>query len=79
MAIFPLRDLDTGCVILDGAPVHIGDNVLLAPNVHIYTAAINSRQRAALVQWAEAVRIGDRVWIGGNATICPGITSAMTR
>ena len=27
-----------GCVILDCAPVTIGDNVMLAPNVNIYTA-----------------------------------------
>lgn len=29
---------NTGCVILDGAPVVIGGSILLAPNVHIYAA-----------------------------------------
>ncbi len=26
------------------------------------------------VEWAEPVTIGDSVWIGGNATILPGVT-----
>lgn len=66
---------NAGCVILDGAPVHIGNSVLLAPNVHIYTAthAIDPTERASLIQWAKPVHIGNKVWIGGNATICPGV------
>jgi Acetyltransferase (isoleucine patch superfamily) len=67
---------NTGCVILDCAPVHMGDNVLLAPNVQIYTAthALDPDERAALGEWAKSVRIGNNVWIGGNATICPGVS-----
>lgn len=67
---------NTGCVILDGAPVKIGEHVLLAPNVHIYTAthAINPDERSALIQWTEPVCIGNKVWVGGNSTICPGVT-----
>lgn len=67
---------NTGCVILDSAPVHIGNHVMLAPNVQIYTAthALDPDERAALVEWAKPVRIGDKVWIGGNATICPGVS-----
>ncbi len=26
------------CVMLDVCPIHVGDNVMLAPGVHIYTA-----------------------------------------
>lgn len=66
---------NTGCVILDCAPVHIGENVLLAPHVHIYTAThpISPSERAAQVEWAKPVHIGDTAWIGGNAVLCPGI------
>lgn len=66
---------NTGCVILDCAPVHIGDSVLLAPGVHIYTAthSLEPNERADAVEWAEPVHIGNKVWIGGHATVCPGV------
>lgn len=28
---------NTGCIMFDGAPLVIDGNILLAPNVHIYT------------------------------------------
>lgn len=62
--------------ILDEAKVSIGDNVFIGPNVNIYTAChpIEAEPRNTRVQWAEAVTIGNNVWIGGNATILPGVT-----
>lgn len=62
--------------ILDEAKVSIGDNVFIGPNVNIYTAChpIESEPRNTRVQWAEPVTIGNNVWIGGNATILPGVT-----
>lgn len=67
---------NTGCVILDPGPVYIGDHVMLAPGVHIYTAAhaMDPDERAALVEFAKPVRIGDKVWIGGQAVVCPGVS-----
>lgn len=66
---------NTGCVILDVAPVTIGDDVMLAPHVQIYAAthAMDPDERAALVEFGKPVWIGNKVWIGGNATICPGV------
>ena len=65
-----------GCGILDCAPVTIGDNVMLAPNVNIYTAGhpLDVEQRNAGVEYAYPVTIGNNVWIGGNVTIVPGVT-----
>jgi maltose O-acetyltransferase len=65
----------SGCVILDCNKVQIGDNVLLAPNVHIYTAAhpIDPMERLSGKEYAKSVEIGDNVWIGGGAIICPGV------
>ncbi|MDO4319544.1 MAG: sugar O-acetyltransferase [Bacteroidales bacterium] len=62
--------------VLDEAPVTIGDNVFIGPNVSIYTAChpLDAVRRDKNIQWAEAVTIGDSVWIGGGATILPGVT-----
>ncbi len=66
---------NTGCIILDAAPVTIGDHVLLGPNVQIYTAthALDPDERAALVESAVPITIGNKVWIGGGAILCPGV------
>jgi maltose O-acetyltransferase len=63
------------CVILDVAPVTIGNHVLFGPGVHIYTAMhpIDAAQRRSGVEWGEPVTIGDDVWIGGGAILCPGV------
>ena len=62
--------------ILDEATVTFGDNCLVGPNVSIYTAChpLDAQQRATMVEWAEPVTIGNNVWIGGSATIVPGVT-----
>ncbi len=62
--------------ILDEAEVRIGDNVFIGPNVSIYTAChpLNPDERNTGVEWAEPVTIGNSVWIGGGATIVPGVT-----
>ena len=64
------------CVILDPAPVDIGDRVLLGPNVQIYTAShpMDAALRSAGQEFALPVRIGEDVWIGGAAVICPGVS-----
>ncbi len=61
--------------ILDEAPVTIGTNVFIGPNVSIYTAChpLEAEARNTGVEWAEPVTIGNNVWIGGNATILPGV------
>ena len=64
------------CVLLDAAPISIGDDVLLAPGVHIYTSdhPKDTEARRQGVCVARPVRIGDGVWIGGGAKILPGVT-----
>ena len=63
------------CTILDVAKVKIGDNCMLAPNVAIYTAGhpLHPDTRNTLYEYGIEVTIGDNVWIGGNAVICPGV------
>ena len=63
------------CTILDVAKVKIGDNCLLAPNVAIYTAGhpVYPSTRNSAYEYGKEVTIGDNVWIGGSAVICPGV------
>lgn len=67
--------INFGCTILDGGGVYIGKGTLIAPGVHIYTAEhpVNADERDV---WENCrpVRIGERCWIGGHSTICPGVT-----
>ncbi|MCP9198608.1 sugar O-acetyltransferase [Gramella sp. GC03-9] len=63
------------CTILDCAKVKIGDNVMLAPNVSIFTAGhpIDAEMRNTGLEYAIPVSIGNNVWIGGNSVINPGV------
>ncbi|MCI8492657.1 MULTISPECIES: sugar O-acetyltransferase [Anaerotruncus] len=62
--------------VLDCAHVTIGDNVMLGPNVSIYTAThpLDARERASGLEMARPITIGNDVWIGGNTVINPGVT-----
>lgn len=68
--------INYNCVILDVCPVKIGDNTLIGPGTHIYTAchSLDPILRANYVEFGKPVTIGNNVWIGGNVTILPGIT-----
>ena len=64
------------CVILDVCEVRIGQNCMLAPGVHIYTAThpLLPDERNSGKEYGKPVTIGDNVWIGGRAVINPGVT-----
>lgn len=64
------------CIILDVAPVHIGNRVLCGPKVQILTAthSLNSHERYNLgTELGKPVTIGNEVWIGAGTIICPGV------
>lgn len=63
-------------VILDVAEVRIGDNCMIAPQVAIYTAThpIDPELRNSGRELGKPVTIGNNCWIGGHATINPGVT-----
>ena len=62
--------------VLDEAPVKIGDDCFIGPNVSIYTACHSTdvEQRNSRREWALPVTIGNNVWIGGSVVILPGVT-----
>lgn len=63
------------CVVLDVCRVTIGNYSMFGPAVQIYTAthpfdaALRRRE-----EFGKPVVIGDDVWVGGGAIICPGVT-----
>ncbi|MDQ0254781.1 maltose O-acetyltransferase [Evansella vedderi] len=63
------------CVILDVCEVRFGDNCMLAPSVHIYTAThpLDPVERNSGKEYAKPIIFGNNVWIGGSAVINPGI------
>ena len=65
-----------GVVMLDCAAIRIGENVMLAPNVQIYTAhhPLDVATRVSGAELASPITIGDNVWIGGGAIVLPGVT-----
>lgn len=64
------------CTILDVCEVRFGDNCMLAPGVHIYTAThpLHPAERNSGREYAKPITIGNNVWIGGSAVINPGVT-----
>lgn len=62
--------------ILDIAPVKIGHNVMIGPNVDVYTVnhPLTAVGREKYLAQASPVIIGNDVWIGGKVTIMPGVT-----
>ena len=64
------------CTILDNAPVTIGNDVMFAPNVSLYTVGhpIDSELRLAGWEQARPITIGNNVWLGGNVIVLGGVT-----
>lgn len=62
--------------ILDCAPVTIGDNVFMAPNVLLTTAGhpVEVAPRIAGWEFARPITIGDNVWLGAGVLVMPGVT-----
>ena len=61
---------------LDVAPITIGEDCLLGPNVQLLTPThpIDPRPRRDKLEAARPITIGDNVWLGGGVIVCPGVT-----
>ena len=68
--------INHNCVILDCAKVSFGDNVLIGPNCCFAAAGhpTDAEQRAALLEYAHPIKVGNNVWFGAGVTVLPGIT-----
>lgn len=63
------------CILLDAAPITIGDHVLFGPRVGLYSAnhALDAAERAAGGCYARPITIGNGVWVGAGVHINPGV------
>jgi maltose O-acetyltransferase len=75
--------INTNCVFQDNNLISIGDNCLIGPGVHIYTASHpvmpeertdTSGDQQLYKTFTKPVTIGNNVWIGGQTVILPGVT-----
>ncbi len=66
--------INMGCKFQDQGGIYIGDGVLIGHNVVLATLnhAKSPADRSSMIP--APIHIGDRVWIGSNATILPGVT-----
>jgi maltose O-acetyltransferase len=65
-----------GLVALDVAPITIGDDVQLGPNVQLLTPLHPVEPGPRRDKWeaAKPITIGDNVWLGGGVIVLPGVT-----
>lgn len=72
-------------ICLDCAPVKIGKNVFMGPNVSLLTPVhplmyqdrnVYTREDGTITdkEYARPIVIGDNCWIAGNVTVCGGVT-----
>lgn len=63
-------------ILLDVAPITIGDNVMLGPRVSLLTPAhpLDADVRNSGLEYAKPITIGDNVWFGGGCIVLPGVT-----
>ncbi|MBD8059271.1 sugar O-acetyltransferase [Cellulomonas sp. JH27-2] len=74
--IGPRTFINFGLVLLDVAPVHIGADCMIGPNVQLLTPIhpVEPEPRRAKLESARPITIGDNVWLGGGVIVCPGVT-----
>lgn len=65
-----------GLIMLDVAPITIGDDVFVGPNVQLLTAThpVAPGPRRAKIEGGKPIVIEDNVWLGGGVIVLPGVT-----
>ncbi|MFE6696974.1 sugar O-acetyltransferase [Streptomyces sp. NPDC057718] len=76
ITIGPRTFINFGAVLLDVGRITIGADVQMGPNVQLLTPThpVAPEPRRAKWEAAEPITIGDNVWLGGGAIVCPGVT-----
>jgi len=67
--------MNAGCTVLDTAPVHIGADTMLGPQVQIYCPEHHKdpELRLAGLERGRPVTLGRNVWVGGGAILLSGV------
>ena len=65
-----------GLVALDPAPITVGDDVQIGPNVQLLTPThpLDPALRRAGWEGAQPITIADNVWLGGGVIVLPGVS-----
>lgn len=68
--------INFGAVLLDCSKITIGNDVLIGPNVGMYSAnhSIDPEERANGALIGGKITIGDKAWIAGDVKIMAGVT-----
>ena len=72
--------INFNCVFIDNNKIEIGSNVLIGPGAHFYTPSHPLKHNERIkpngqyVTTALPIKVGNNVWIGGNSSICQGVT-----
>lgn len=66
--------INFNCNFVDDGKIIIGKNVLFGPSVTIATVGHPLNPTMREYMYTAPVKIGDNVWIGAGAVICPGVT-----
>ena len=61
---------------LDVAAITVGEDCQIGPNVQLLTPThpVEPGPRRDKLEAARPITIGDNVWLGGGAIVCPGVT-----
>jgi maltose O-acetyltransferase len=65
-----------GCVMLDVVPIRVGAACQIASGVQLLAAThpVDPVPRRDGWEYGRPITIGDNVWLGGGAIVCPGVT-----
>ncbi|MGV9413611.1 sugar O-acetyltransferase [Nocardia sp. NPDC003693] len=69
--------LNYDAIVMDCAPVTIGNDVSIGPRAQLLTAlhpVTDHELRRQRWETAAPITIGDNVWLGGGVIVCPGVT-----
>lgn len=63
-------------IMLDAGGITFGDNVFIAPQCGFHTSGhpIDADVRNTPLEFAKPIKVGNDVWIGAGAQVCPGVT-----
>lgn len=77
--------INMNCTFVDNNIIEIGNNVLIASNVQVYTATHSTKVHERIMNdeeiktgicktYALPIKICDGAWIGGGSIVLPGVT-----
>ncbi|WP_295731947.1 sugar O-acetyltransferase [uncultured Muribaculum sp.] len=66
--------INMGCTFQDWGGISIGDDCLIGHNCTICTVSHDKNPEARGNIVCHPVKIGDKVWVGANVTILPGVS-----